>query len=105
MLCEVAGQRGCSAGGRTFECVADMRNGANSPLAKHLVCDNIVPSEDRLPRRISAGFVLLRILGIVSMGDTPRQAAQTTTVGPGQGVQRSLSKSESSRGEGRRRRR
>lgn len=58
------------------------RNSANSPLAKHLVCGNAVPSEDRLPMRISAGFVLLaRIL--VSDGKTPRQAAKTTTVGAG----------------------
>lgn len=80
-----------------FVCVGDGKRSANSPLAKHLVCDNIVPSEDRLPMPISAGFVLLRFLGdgtasgvlrqdVISDGNTPRQTAKTTTVGPAQDV-------------------
>lgn len=73
------------------------RKSANSPLAKHLVCDNIVPSKDRLPVRNSAGFVLLRFLGIVRQvecfarvrvtdGNTPRQVAKPTEIGPAQNV-------------------
>lgn len=59
---------GAIDGSNGVNCVDEegWENGANSPLAKHLGCDNMVPSEDRLSGAdFSRVCVASRFLGLV----------------------------------------